>query len=242
MKNIRQFLGVVLVFFSSVSYSQIIQSELNGKNNLGLKTGWDQTLAIGVNYSYNLDSSLFNKRSNLQIEFLSPMATFHQFNNGRTSIGFQSELYRKSKFKLYANLFATYSWTEDVLTKIKGLGIFTSICPAYYSENGWLLGAEIAYRPTLLAYYDFSETADETFNDRYPNTRGSDEVPSRDGWYSFTNNRFQLSIIINKNLSQKMQLGLKLGFENFANENDILLNGWIGQIPLNGNINFGYNF
>jgi hypothetical protein len=88
MKNIRQFLGVVLVFFSSVSYSQIIQSELNGKNNLALKTGWDQTLAIGVNYSYNLDSSLFNKRSNLQIEFLSPMATFHQFNNGRTSIGF----------------------------------------------------------------------------------------------------------------------------------------------------------
>lgn len=233
---------MILLSFSAASYAQIIQSNLIKKHNLALKTGWDQTLAIGVNYAYNLDSSLFNKQSNLQIEFLSPMATFHQFNNGRISIGLQSELYRKNKFKLYANLFATYSWTEDVLTKIKGLGIFTSICPAYYSENGWLLGVEIAYRPTLFAYFDFTETADETFNDRYPNTRGRNEVPSRDGWYSFTNNRFQLSIIINKNLSQKIQLGLKLGFEHFTNDNNILLNGWIGQIPLNANLNFGYNF
>jgi hypothetical protein len=242
MKNIRQFLIVFLVFFSTVSYSQIIQSELNGKNNLALKTGWDQTLAIGVNYAYNLDSSLFNKQSNLQVEFLSPMATFHQFNNGRLSLGLQTELFGNNKFKFYGNLFATYSWSEDILTNIKGIGIFTSICPAYYTENGWLLGVEFAYRPTLFAYFDFTDKADETFNDRYPNTRGSNEIPSRDGWYSFTNNRFQLSIIINKNLSQKMQLGLKLGFEHFVNENDILLNGWIGQIPLNGNINFGYDF
>jgi len=242
MKNIRVSLIVVLLIFSAVANAQIIQSNLTSKHNLALKTGWDQTLAIGINYAYNLDSSLFKKQSNLQVEYLSPMATFYKFNSGRLSMGIQTELFAKNSFKFYGNLFATYSWSEDVLTNIRGFGIFTSICPAFYTENGWLLGAEIAYRLKLFAYFDFTETADDTFNDRYPNTRGSNEVPSRDGWYSFTNNRFQLSIIVNKSISQKILLGLKLGFEHFTNDNNIILNGWIGQIPLNGNINFGYNF
>jgi len=235
-------LVIIFIIASNNLLSQILIGNLDNKHTLSLKTGWEQIIATGLNYSFNVDTMLIAKPTNIQIEFLSPIATFHKFYNGRIFVGMQTEFYKKRHFKLIANLFGTYSWTEDITTKIKGIGIYTSIIPAYYTEKNWIFGFELAYRPTLLAYFNFSETADETFNDRYPSTRGNDEVPDRDGWYSFTNNRFQLALLVNKNFKEKYYVGLKLGFEHFINENNILLNGWIGQIPLNGNINFGYNF
>lgn len=239
----KKIIPIIAFFILSNSLSaQVLMSDLPNKHSLSLKAGWEQTIAMGINYSYSVDSSIIKNQTNFQVELLSPIATFHKFYNGRISVGIQTEIYKKRHFGLIANLFGTYSWTEDITAKIKGIGIYTSIIPAYYTDKNWIFGFELAYRPTLFAYFDFSETADETFNDRYPSTRGNDEAPDRDGWYSFTNNRFQLALLMNKRFKEKYYIGLKLGFEHFINDNNILLNGWIGQIPLNGNINFGYNF
>jgi len=222
--------------------AQVLLNTDGTQNNITLKAGWDQTIAAGINYSHSLNSVFTNRPTNFQIEFLSPFATFHQFNNGRLSTGIQTELFRKNHFGLIANAFGIFSWTNDVTAKIQGIGIYTSIIPALHTNNNWILAFEIIFRPTLLSYITFSEIANDTFNNRYPATRGNNEFPDRNGWYAFTNNKFQVAFLMNKKFNTHYQLGLKLGLEHFKNEHKVLLNGWIGQIPINANINFAYNF
>lgn len=236
---------IVSIIFAMLSMSisaQVLMNTTETKNSISLKVGWDQTISAGINYSHSIKSLINDHSTNIQLEFLSPFATFHKLNNGRLSAGIQSELYRKKHFGLIANIFGTYSWTDDFTANIKGLGIYTSIVPAFHMDNNWILAFELAYRPTIFTNFKFSEASNDTFNDRYPGTRGTDEVPERDGWYSFTNNKFQLGLLINKKIKTNYQVGLKLGFEHFNNDFDILLNGWIGQIPINANINFTIAF
>ncbi|MCF8379079.1 MAG: hypothetical protein K9H49_05840 [Bacteroidales bacterium] len=236
------FVSVILILLSCCLSAQVLLNNSDTKNSITLKAGWDQTIATGINYSHSLNSALKNHPTSFQIEFLSPLATFHQFNNGRLSTGIQTGLFRKNHFGIIANAFVTYSWSNDVLAIIKGVGIYTSIIPAIHTNNNWILAFEFVYRPTLFSHFRFSEIADDTFNDRYSATSVKNEVPDRNGWYIFTNNKYQVAFLMNKKINKHYQLGLKLGLEHFRNEHKVLLNGWIGQIPINANINFTYNF
>ena len=101
---------------------------------------------------------------------------------------------------------------------------------------------EFAFRPTLISHFNFSESTNNTFQDRYPPTRGTIVYPDQDGWYSSTNNKFQVALIINKTIAAKYQLGAKLGLEHYVNDHEVLLNGWIGQIPVIVHANFAYRF
>ena len=240
MKTI--FTSIIFALFTCCLSAQVLLNTPDTKNSISIKAGWDQTIATGINFSHSLNSVFKNWSTNFQIEFLSPFATFHQFNNGRLSTGIQTELFGKNHFGIIANAFGTFSWTSDVFTKIEGIGIYSSIIPALYTNNNWIFAFEFVYCPTLFSHFRFSEIADDTFKNRYPATRGNNEFPDRDGWYAFTNNKFQVAFLINKKFNTRYQLGLKLGFEHFRNEHKVLMNGWIGQIPINANINFAYNF
>lgn len=240
MKTVITFLFVTIASFHLSA--QILLCDVEQKNTVAFKTGWDQSFALGINFSRNIDLEFINKPTNIQIEFISPLATSYKFYNGRASFGLQTEVFRKNKFSLTTNIFGTYSWTEDVTATIKGIGLYTSVVPTLINNKYWIFAFEFAYRPTVFARFNFSENVDLTFNDRYPGTRGNDEVPDNNGWYSFTNNKFQFALLINKKIKTNYQLGLKFGFEHFMNDNSILLNGWIGQIPLNANINLAYSF
>lgn len=240
MKTILTFLFIAITSYHLPA--QILLSGFEQKNTLAFKTGWDQSFALGINYSRNIDLRFMHKPTHFQIEFLSPLATAYKFYNGRTSFGLQTEVFSKNKFSFITNIFGTYGWTKDVTARIKGIGIYTSAIPTFRNNKNWIFAFEFAFRPTVFAHFNFTETVDLTFNERYPDTRGENEVPDNDGWYSFTNNKFQLALLINKKIKTNYQWGLKLGFEHFFNDNNILLNGWIGQIPLNANINFAYSF
>ena len=239
----QKYIGLLILLIGSFTLNaQILLHDFEQKNSITIKAGWDQTIALSVNYSHGIKPFFKTLPSNFQIEFLSPLAAYYKLMNGRISIGLQSEIYRKESFGLNASLFGTYSWTHDIATDIQGLGIFTSICPVYYTKSNWMLGVEFAYRPTIFAHFKFSEFSDNTFKDRYPASRMSSGNHFRNGWYSFTNNKLQLSLLVNKRLNSNYQLGLKLGFEHFINDFNVLLNGWIGQIPVNANISFTYSF
>lgn len=240
MKTILAFISLILATCNLSS--QILKNDVEQKNSLAIKVGWDQTFATGINYTRGLNT-LFNTNSvNLQFEFLSPFATFYKLNNGRISSGLQIELYKKEHFELFTNFFGTYSWTKDVSAEIKGVGIYTSILPVFRTGSNWLLGAEFAFRPTLFSQFRFSESTNDTFQDRYPLTRGTMEYTGQDGWYSITNNKFQVGLIINKKIASNYQLGAKLGLEHYVNDHKVLLNGWIGQIPIVVHANFAYSF
>ena len=222
--------------------AQILLNDSEQRNTLIVKGGWDQTIIAGVGYARHVNEIFKDKAANFQIEYLSPLATFHRLNNGRLAAGLQTEVYRKTHFGLIINIFGTYSWTQDVTAKIKGIGVYSSIIPALHTDKQWVLALEFAYRPTLFSHYSFSDVSDNTFNDRYAETRENIEPPDRDGWYSFTNHKFQLAFLFSKRIYTKFQLGMKMGMEHFPNDFHVLLNGWIGQIPFNANVNLTYNF
>ena len=233
---------ILLILTSSQLSSQILQNDIEQKNSLAIKVGWDQTFAAGINYTRGLNP-LFNKNSvNLQFEFLGPLATVYMLNNGRISSGIQIGLCKKGYFELFTNFFGTFSWTKDVTAEIKGIGIYTSILPAFRTGSNWLLGVEFAYRPTLFSQFRFSESTNDTFQDRYPLTRGTMEYTGRDGWYSLTNNKFQVGLILKRKIASNYQLGAKLGLEHYVNDHKVLLNGWIGQIPVIVHVNFACIF
>lgn len=233
---------LVTICLSCILSAQTLLYDCKENNTLTLKAGWDQTIVAGLGYAHHVNELFKDRAASFQVEFLSPLATFHQLSNGRVSVGLQTEVYRKSHFGLNLNVFGTYSWTQDVSATIKGIGIYSSIIPALHTDKQWVLALEFAYRPTLFSHYSFSDVSDNTFNDRYPEIGENIELPDRDGWYSFTNHKFQLAFIISKRINTKFQLGMKLGMEHFSNDFHTFLNGWIGQIPLNANVNLSYNF
>ena len=67
---------ILLILTSSQLSSQILQNDVEQKNSLAIKVGWDQTFAAGINYTRGLNP-LFNTTSvNLQFEFLALLQLF----------------------------------------------------------------------------------------------------------------------------------------------------------------------
>lgn len=144
-------LAIFIICSKNLS-AQVFLSRSDQKHIITAKAGWDQTIATGVNYSYGIKPFFKTNQTNLQIEFVSPVASFFNFSNTRFSLGVQSMFLQKNKFQFTGNLFGTYSRTQDVTANMQGLGIYASVISAFQINKNWQIGLELAYRPTIYSY------------------------------------------------------------------------------------------
>lgn len=197
MKNI---LTIALLFIclhiGNSAFSQQInwRSLKEGQHNiLNITTGYEYGAIMGLGYGYKLNTKL---PLVLNVEYSFPFGS-NLFDDFKTKIGAQAEVYRSGNFSATAKAYGIFRRYQSDMARFVNFGSELSTVIGYYKPK-WYIAGELGFDKAMFTNVKNGDVMKQD----YPGVQ--------DGWYSSTGGNFFLGLQTGMTFNNK-DLYLKVG-------------------------------
>lgn len=174
----------LIVFLFSLLTSHISQAQTinweslqeNQKHILNVNAGWDYSFVYGLSYGYHLKTKMPIILES-SISFASGEVIFDDF---KTKIGGQINLYQIENFRFNATLHGIYRRYGNPLVKLQNFGADAGIVIGYYKSK-WFVSGEFGFDKAIVTHFKHSDI----YKDVYPDVKNGWYEPSTGGNFNF---------------------------------------------------------
>jgi hypothetical protein len=174
----------LIIFLFSLLTSHISQAQTinweslqeNQKHILNVNAGWDYSFIYGLSYGYHLKTKMPIILES-SISFASGEVIFDDF---KTKIGGQINLYQIENFRFNATLHGIYRRYGNPLVKLQNFGADAGIVIGYYKSK-WFVSGEFGFDKAIVTHFKHSDI----YKDVYPDVKNGWYEPSTGGNFNF---------------------------------------------------------
>lgn len=189
----------LIVFLLSLLTSHISQAQTinweslqeNQKHILNVNAGWDYSFVYGLSYGYHLKTKIPIILES-SISFASGEVIFDDF---KTKIGGQLNLYQIENFRFNASLHGIYRRYGNPLVTLQNFGADAGIVTGLYKPK-WFIAGEFGFDKAIVTHFKHSDIYKKVYpdvkNGWYEPTTGGNFNFGIQGGYSFRRNDITL--------------------------------------------------
>ncbi|WP_289663666.1 hypothetical protein [Flavobacterium panacagri] len=174
----------LIVFLLSLLTSHISQAQTinweslqeNQKHILNVNAGWDYSFVYGLSYGYHLKTKIPIILES-SISFASGEVIFDDF---KTKIGGQLNLYQIENFRFNASLHGIYRRYGNPLVTLQNFGADAGIVTGLYKPK-WFIAGEFGFDKAIVTHFEHSDIYKEV----YPNVKNGWYEPATGGNFNF---------------------------------------------------------
>ena len=196
MKKIQIITAFILLISSHNSYSQTTNwknLKREEKHLLNINAGWEYSFVYGLNYGYHFDIKL-PIIAEISFSFPSGETLFDDF---KTKIGGQVNLYKIDDFYFNASVHGIYRRYENPLAQLQNFGADANGIIGYYKTK-WFVAAEFGFDKAIVTHLNhtsiYKEAYPEVKNGWYEPTTGGNFNYGLQGGYSFKRSDLTLRV------------------------------------------------
>lgn len=189
----------LIVFLISLLTTHISQAQTinweslqeNQKYILNVNAGWDYSFVYGLSYGYHL-----NTKIPIILESSISLASGEViFDDFKTKIGGQMNIYQIENFRFNASLHGIYRRYGNPLVTLQNFGADAGIVIGYYKPK-WFIAGEFGFYKAILTHFKHSDIYKEVYpdvkNGWFEPTTGGNFNFGIQGGYSFKRNDITL--------------------------------------------------
>lgn len=174
----------LIVFLFSLLTSHISQAQTinwenlqkDQKHILNVNAGWDYSFVYGLGYGYHLKTKIPIVLES-STSFASGEVIFDDF---KTKIGGQLNLYQIENFRFNASLHGIYRRYENPLVTLQNFGADAGIVIGYYKSK-WLVAGEFGFDKAIVTHFKHSDI----YREVYPDVKNGWFEPATGGNFNF---------------------------------------------------------
>jgi len=174
----------LIVFLISLLTSHISQAQAinwenlqeNQKHILNVNAGWNYSFVYGLSYGYHLKTKIPIILES-SISLASGEVIFDDF---KTKIGGQMNVYQIENFRFNASLHGIYRRYENPLVTLQNFGADASTTIGYYKQK-WFIAGEFGFDKAIVTHFKHSDI----YKDVYPNVKNGWYEPTTGGNFNF---------------------------------------------------------
>lgn len=175
---------LLMTFLFSLLTSNVLQSQTinweklhkDEKHILNINAGWEHSFVYGLSYGYHLKTKMPIILES-SISFASGEVIFDDF---KTKIGGQINVYQINNFRLNASMHGIYRRYENPLVTLQNFGADVATIIGYYKTK-WFIAGEFGFDKAIVTHFKHSQI----YKDVYPEVKNGWFEPATGGNFNF---------------------------------------------------------